>query len=241
METLFRFPSAFVELRPTMYELYQTAFSGVNFVYSLLLCTILVYWLIVILGVLDIDAFDLDIDAGLDLDADVDASMLDSADGAFSWLAYFNIGKVPVMLFMTVVALTMWVVSVEGNQFLDQYKDGWIAENRVLIAAGLAIPNIIFALHIGKWFVVPIAWATRHRKQVTNLDGKVCKVTSAEVTEKGGRCEMSITDGSHILSARTTNGEVLKKGDAVEIVKHIVDESATKDHYVVTKHQEGDS
>ena len=48
-----------------MSEIIQAAFSGVNLVYTILLIVMLVYWCIVLLGVIDLDplGIDLDVDA----------------------------------------------------------------------------------------------------------------------------------------------------------------------------------
>ena len=101
-----------------MMELVEHAFSGVNLLYTILLMMVLVYWLIVILGLIDLDAFD------LDLDADVDGG-LDAHEGGFSWLAYFNVGEAPIMFFVSIVTLVMWVVSMQVNTLarLGRYPD----------------------------------------------------------------------------------------------------------------------
>src|SRR5688500_13547879 len=101
-----------------MTEFVETAFAGVNVVYTTLLIIVLIYWCIVILGLLDIDSFDLDADVGGDLDVDAGAA---GHAGGFSWLAFFNVGEVPIMFFASIVVLTMWVVSLQINLWLDSY------------------------------------------------------------------------------------------------------------------------
>jgi hypothetical protein len=219
-----------------MLELLEAAFSGVNIVYSMLLILVLIYWCIVILGVLDLDAFDLDADVDVggdfDLDGDIDAGV-EGTEGAFSWLAFFNVGEVPIMFFVTIVALTMWVVSVQANSVLDKHATGWVADHRGLVAAALAVPNLIFALFLAKFLVLPVKKMRQRPAQVTKLEGKVCLVTSPEVTDKYGWCETPKEEGSLILNARTQNGEILKKGDAAEVIEHVV--GGDEDFYVVTK------
>ena len=213
-----------------MIELYQAAISNYNFVYTILLAMVLLYWLVVMLGILDVDAFDFDVD----LDADFDVDM-DGMEGAFSWLGYFNVGEVPVMLYLSIVILTMWVVSVQVNSFLDGVAIDWVAENRGWIALAMAPLIILFGLFLAKILVIPIKRMRLAGPSKTNLIGKTCIVTSLELNETRGRCVTPKSEGSTILNARTRGGEVLKQGEAVEIVEHVDHEDAAKDIYIVTK------
>ena len=56
-----------------MIELISIAFSPLNIVFTVLLILIVLYWITVILGVLDVDLFDIDFDTDVDVDAEVDA------------------------------------------------------------------------------------------------------------------------------------------------------------------------
>ena len=53
-------------------KIYEAAFSSVNLPYTILLIVILVYWCVVIIGLVDIDAFDIDLETDLDVEGDVD-------------------------------------------------------------------------------------------------------------------------------------------------------------------------
>ena len=218
-----------------MLELYEAAFSSVNAVYSTLLVVTCVYWLVVILGVIDLDTLDLnldvdaDVDAGLDVDGDGDFGAATS-QGGFSWLAYFNVAEVPIMFFATIVVLVMWIVSLQVNRWLDvwgvEHYRGWLA-------VGLALPNFVFAMHVAKFLLYPVKRMNRRKQQITRLDGKTCLVTTLEVTSEFGRCEMPKEEGSLILEARTRNGEVLKKGEPAVVLEHV--EQGSRSYYVVTK------
>ena len=218
-----------------MVELYEAAFSSVNVVYSTLLIVICIYWLIVVLGVIDLDALDLnldvdaDVDPGLDVDADGDVGAA-TTEGGFSWLAYFNVAEVPIMFFATIVVLVMWIVSIEVNRWLDSWN---VVDYRGWLAVALAVPNFVFALHVAKFLLYPVKHMSRRRQQITRLDGKTCLVTTLEVNGEFGRCEMPKAEGSLILEARTRGGEVLKKGDPATVVEHV--EEGSRGYYVVTR------
>jgi len=218
-----------------MAELFDAAFSGVNVIYTTLLGLVLIYWSIVILGVIDLDAFDMDMDVDADIggDFDADASMDTGGEGGFSWLSFFNMGEVPIMFFVSIVVLTMWIVSMQINGWLDDYATGWVKDYRNWVSLGLIIPNLIFAMFVAKFLMVPIKQLNKRRVHHTNLIGKTCLVTSLEVTDKFGRCEMPKEEGSLILNVRSEGSEVLRKGDAAEIIEHV--KEGNYDVYVVTK------
>jgi hypothetical protein len=219
-----------------MIELFEAAFSNVNLAYTILLIVMLAYWGIVLLGVVDLDPFGFDLDggagtdAGADVGGDVGSGDVGGSDG-FSWLNFFNVGEVPIMIYGSILIITMWIVSLQVNHWLDSYSP--VAAHRGWIAAALALPNLLFAAFLAKLLLTPVRRMRHQRPQYTRLEGKTCLVTSLEVNETFGRCELPKVDGSLILNVRTRGGEVLQKGDAVEILERVEDGDA--EYYVVTR------
>ena len=74
-----------------MKELFYFAIAGANIIPTALLFIILVYWLTVLIGLADLDMFD------LDLDLDGDGSGLEWLNNV---LRYFNLGRIPLMIFL---------------------------------------------------------------------------------------------------------------------------------------------
>lgn len=216
-----------------MTELIQAAFSGVNLVYTILLIVMLGYWCIVLLGLVDLDPFGFDLDVDADADAGGGTAAGGGAGDGFSWLNYFNVGEVPVMIYGSILVITMWIVSLQVNYWLDTHPISWLSEHRGLLAAALAIPNLLFALFLAKLVLAPVRRMRHQKPQRTHLAGKTCLVTSLEVNETFGRCEMPKQHGSLILNARTRAGEVLQKGDAAEILEEV--REGDTEYCVVTK------
>lgn len=232
-----------------MVELYEAAFSGLNIVYSVMLLMVLLYWCIVMMGIIDFDMFDLDVggdvsadydiggvEVGADASAEVDVDGAAQSLGGFSWLNYFNVGEVPIMLYGSIVVLTMWIISVQTNVWLDGVQTAWVQGNRGLIALGLAIPNFVFGMHVAKFLMLPVKRLKKEHVVATRLEGKLCLVKSLEVDENYGQVEIPTEDSSLLLSAKTENGEVLKKGDAAEIIRHV--SSDGENFYVIAKHKD---
>ena len=112
-----------------MLELLDAAVSAPNIIPTALLIFVLVYWLIVILGAIDTDFLDIDVD--VEADADVDGEF------SVSWfnhvLAFFNLGQVPFVLFLTFLVVPWWAITVLGNHYLG--NESFIFSLAVLVPA----------------------------------------------------------------------------------------------------------
>jgi len=208
-----------------MSELIDNALLTVNFPYTVLLLLILAYWIVVILGVLDIDAFDLDLGTDADLGGDMGGA------GGFSMLAFLNVNAVPLMLYVSIVILSMWVISVQVNQLLEP----WLGRDNVWLATVLAVPNLIFSLLVAKFLVIPAKRFARRSAQRTPLVGKLCHVVSMTIDENHGQCQVDLGGAPLLLSAVTREGEVLNRGDAAVIVER----RDGAEGFVVTKYGDG--
>src|SRR5690606_32267110 len=126
-----------------MDDLLKAIVWGGNIVPTALLIFILTYWLIVLIGFIDIDSFDIDID--LDVETDVNGA------GSVAWLNhvlyFFNLGQVPLMLFLSFVAIPMWFLAIIATEYL--------VFNSVFLSYLLLIPNFIVSLFIAKVFTQP--------------------------------------------------------------------------------------
>jgi len=206
-----------------MNELMETAFSTVNLPYTVLLLVIVLYWLLVIIGLMDIGAFDFDLDTDFDLEMDGSGGIPGLGP---QMVGFLNVGEVPVMFYLSVVILSMWIGSVETN--------AWLGNENVWIALALAVPNLIVGLLVAKVATQPLKWLNIRKKETNKFAGMLCVVTTTEVTETFGECEIQIANTPVKIFARTRGGEVLKKGDAAVVVQRLKHDDNL---YVVTKHQ----
>ena len=132
-----------------MLELLHVAFMPVNLLFTVLLLLVLLYWIMVILGALDIDFLDFDFDTDTDVDIDADADMDVQGGGVLRGvLEFFYVGEIPVMVLVSVFALCLWMISVIGNYYLNP-KDSLILSLPIL--AG----NIFVSSMVVKVMAVP--------------------------------------------------------------------------------------
>jgi len=208
-----------------MKEVFDLSFSLVNLIPSALLVFILIYWLSVIVGVIDLNFFDIDVDVHADFD--VDAGHVDAlaADTQISvgWLnavlAFFNLGYVPFMVFLSFVILPMWLISVVLNYY--------IGNNSFLIGLVLLIPNFIFSLFIAKFATIPFIKIFKkldnEMKTNENLIGKTCEVVLPVSSKKIGQVEVMHNNSPIRLNAITVAGVELLKGETALVIDYLED------------------
>lgn len=219
-----------------MNELIQIAFHPSNLLYTILLMVVLVYWLTVFLGLLDLEFLDIDMDLDIDvdmdldvdLDLDVDADMdLDSdtdvdVNGG-SWflkgMSFFNLGKIPFMVFLSFLSLSMWAIAMFATEAFSSILP-WIG----LI---ILLPNFLVSLFITKvvtWPMLPIFKAL-NKEASTNkeLVGKVAILKMDAYPSKRSQAELQANGHTFLLNVRSEDENILKKGTKVLLVEYRTD------------------
>lgn len=101
-----------------MSQLINFIFSAPNIMASFVLSFCALYWLIVIIGIIDLDTIDVDID----VEADVDTDLTGGTEAGVAWmnkaLHFFNLGRIPFMLWLSIIGLMTWMAVITVNYFL---------------------------------------------------------------------------------------------------------------------------
>lgn len=192
----------------------EGCFSWPSYPATLLLLLICGYWVLVVVGALDLDFLDIDFD--FDLDADVDASVLQFGFVPMKWL---NLGSVPTMLWGSVFALAAWTTSRLINSPVPHGSFDWMSDGQAIlrdVGIAMLITKGVTQPLVGKFDVV-------EPNKAETLIGSTCTVTTSEVTDSFGEAEFK-TDASPLrLTVRVENehraeNEPLAKGDQALIV-----------------------
>jgi hypothetical protein len=188
-----------------MADILHTCFSGPVLPASALLIMVVLFWGLVILGALDLDVLDLDID----IEPAQDVGWLPSI-GLVS-LRFLNVGPIPLMIWLSIFSLSLWIISVTWHD--PSYNDdNWIALQ-------VLIRNVALALLATKVLTQPLlrfAQKTEMRKSA-DLLGQVCVISTSEVTEKNGQAKLHTEGAPLLLHVRTREG-LLRKGDLARII-----------------------
>jgi len=220
-----------------MQELFREAITGPNLLYTILLGFVLLYFLSVLLGALDLEFFEIELDADIDIDVDVDVDIDMDVDaeadadigggGLFvSVLSFLNIGKVPFMIYVSLVVLSMWVIGIIANHIWYPVYS-WFP-------LALMVPNFLVSLFIGKLLSEPFKSSfSKLNKQglsKTKLVGKICQAKTRLRSDAIGQAEVMVGEDHHSITAKLQKGkEPIKSGEKGLIIEYHKDE----DYFVV--------
>lgn len=179
---------------------------------------------------LHVDA-DIDADIDTDVDADVDADIHAEADtdidhGAevhaggpgivMQSLIFFNVGKVPLLILLSFIAIPFWLLALVGNYYLkvDSFGFSFI----------LAIPEFILSLFFAKIFTEPIAKVFKKMddefSKSIDFVGKTAHARFEIEEHRDGQIEIEIKSTTMVLTARSIKGKI-ERGAEVLIVEHL--------------------
>lgn len=210
-----------------MGELLEAAFTTANLFYTVLLIIVFIYWLTVFIGVLDLGSFDFDIDTDvdvdvdIDVDADIDADTDVDAEGglnpALAFLAFFNLGKVPFMIFLSFLALFLWVGALLGGYYLE--------DKIPMFGLAWVVPNLLLSLSLTKFCTTPLKslFQDEENEFKTNQDiiGKIGTATLQIDDESISQLSIPSQDGAPLLvRAKAVEGKEVLKGYQAIVVHH---------------------
>jgi hypothetical protein len=228
-----------------MIDLIHISFAWINLPFTLALFLVVVYWGLMIAGVVhdghsDLDA-DGDLDGAHDAHADVDGGADGHTDGdadtdadahdlgaVGAVLKFLHVGQVPLTAVLSVLAVCLWSETVLGNWYFNP----GLALGPALL---LLMPNLFIAAILTRVILIPVAPFLRQMNagvaRKVDFVGQVGTVKSEDVTERRGQAEILLKGVSVLVNVRSAAGVTLCKGDSALIVSH----DETKGTYEVTK------
>ena len=203
-----------------MTEIMHESMLWVNMPYTALLGLVLLYWLLVILGALDINLGDFDLFS--DIESDVDAEVVMEAGWLMGVLQFLNLGQVPTMIVASFLIVSLWT----GSMILNHY---WNVP-ATWISFFLFIPNFVLAGVVTHFCARPFARLFRELNhqgvEKLPMTGRIGKVITSEVNDHFGQVEIETGGAPLVISARAVDGETYTKGDSVVVVEALDSESS---------------
>lgn len=171
-------------------------------------------WLIIALGLLDIEIFDLSIDIDLDTDPT-------SVSGVTSYLVSLGLTGVPIFIVLTIIFFVSWIISYSAVKYgLFWNNSDFI---RYIVGFAILVASFLASIPITAQLVKPL------RKLFTKLNsdsttsqsllGKPCIVRTTKVTKSFGEAICENQGASLILKIRAKEEYQLKNGDVVRIIE----------------------
>ncbi len=199
-----------------MNQFVTIALSFPTVVFSGLLLLAMLYWMIALLGLIEIDLF------GLSLGGDGDAVDL----GGFSGLLMkFGLDGVPLTVLLTGIALFGWVLAYFADLFWLQALGA--GPLRMLAAAGVLLAALLLALPLTGLALAPMRRLFVRLKPVDSVSllGRSAIVRSPQVTPSHGQASVDDGGAGLILQVRAEAGQFVR-GDRVVLVDYLVRDNA---------------
>ncbi|MCW1883898.1 hypothetical protein OKA04_04110 [Luteolibacter flavescens] len=199
-----------------MKEIWNLAISPQVLPLTLLLVPVALYWLLNLLGTLDLDFLDVDIDA-------------DGPDGGDSsgghWfhgaLRFVNATDVPLMFVLTVLVILLWACTMIGNVWFDASQSG--------LTGGLIMGvSLVASVVMTRYVVAPLKPFFRMLRADDEkhppVVGRTGLVRTAWVDERTGQVEIEMQGAPLLLNAKVATGTLsLPKNTEVIVIAHDAD------------------
>lgn len=192
-------------------------FSPANAIATTFLLIVVIYWITVIIGLLDTDFLDLDID--VDTEADFEGELDSGTSSDVSWLnkvlVFFNLGKIPFMVWLTFLTLPLWLATV--------YVNGFLGIQNFFLGLIVFFPVFIGSLFVAKiltWPFVKFFAKLDEDTQEKSILGRVGTVKLPATHTSKGQAEINYNGtflDFYILAKR--EGVSIPKGSKVEFIK----------------------
>lgn len=197
-----------------------SSFPTLIFTILLLLCTF--YWLLAVVGVVDLDFLDLNVP-----ESDLDVSQGHSGAGVLGGLLIrLGLNGVPLPVVVSLLTLFGWFISYYAVHFL-----GFLMPNllmRLIVGLPILIGSTYLAALITSLILKPLRpiFESSNQQVEKNIIGMTAIVRTAKVDQKFG--EATVEDGGAglIVKIRTYDDEVFERDDRVVLLEYLVAEHA---------------
>ena len=206
-------------LNKEMDAFYQNIASFPTAIFTFILAICVLYWLFAVLGVVDIDLLDLDIEGDMDL-----GNETVTPNALAGVMLKFGLNGVPVTIMVSFLSLFGWLISYYSVHFLSP----WIPAGLIFYLVGVVL--LFASLFLAILLTAMVLTAIRpffhkiEQQTVKRIVGKIAVVRTSKVTDSFG--EVFLDDGGAglILKARSEKGQTFVKGDKVVLLEYVESE-----------------
>lgn len=201
---------------------YENISSFPTVFFSFFLLITVLYWLVAVLGFVEVDVLDFDIpDADGALDINAEGSELSSPDVLAGLMLRFGLQGVPVTIIITFIALFGWLLSYYTVHFLlGLVPDGVI---RFLLGLPVLAGALYVAVMITSVVIKPLRPLFQKAQQqgVRHILGQTAVVRTSRVDTDFGEALLEDGGAGLIIKVRATGEEEFHKGDKVVLLEHL--------------------
>lgn len=200
-------------------------------IYTVLLGVVVIYWVLAMLGMVDIEHSGLDVDVHMHTHADGDTS---DVGQLASYVVAMGLNGVPFSVAVSLLVLVSWTVCCLGGEWLLPLVP--TLPLQLLAGTVLLVASAVIAIPITAVAIRPLRGLFVTHTAVTNaaLVGQLCRVVTGVVNEKDGRADVARRGASLNIRVWATTPNALRRGSQALIVEY--DEVAGR--YLIAAHDD---
>jgi len=207
-------------LSEKMDPFYQNVSSFPTVIFTFFLVLFMLFWLVAVLGVVEIDAFDLP-----DIDMDSDANHV-TPDAIAGLIMKFGLHGIPITITLSIVNLLAWFLSYYAVYFLGGVMGDGVFY--FLFSIAIFFSALYVAVKVTSFIIAPLKPIFKKMEQSTEklVMGQTAVVRTSRVDAGFGEAVLEDGGAGLILKVRSVGGSEFKKGDRVVLLEYIVEKNA---------------
>ncbi|TLD69306.1 hypothetical protein FEM03_18205 [Phragmitibacter flavus] len=200
-----------------MIDFIRETLSLHNLPVTMLLGMVTMYWLLVIVGILDND-FEGGVDGDVSNHGTLGGAGMSGGPESKKG-GILNFGHAPLSIVGSFLAIFMWLISLWGNFYLN----GEPGDRSLILAAVLLVPNGVISLLLTRVAVMPFdrLFKAMHEgsTEAEEIVGRKGRVASVQVDERYGQVEVVTNSAPLLVNARIEAGtQPLERNAAVTVL-----------------------
>lgn len=204
------FPILFVE---GMNPFYQNLASYPTAIFSFVLLLCSFYWLIAVLGLVDLDILDVDLP-----EPDADIGNINILAGL---LMKFGLNGVPVTIILTLISMNGWLLCYFGVHFF--VTDIEIALIQFLAGTAVFLVSLYASVMLTAQLIKPIRkfFVNETKNSQKTILGQTVILRTSRIDAKFGEATMNDGGAGLVLKVRTDEVNSFKKGERLVPIEYL--------------------
>jgi hypothetical protein len=201
-----------------MNPFYQNIASFPTAIFSFFVIISAFYWLIAVLGLVDIDILDVDLP-----EPDADIGNINALAGL---MMKFGLNGVPVTIIVTLLSMNGWLLCYYGVHFFVNGIEAPLLN--FLAGLGVFFASLWVSVMITSVLIRPIRkfFKLEARNSQKTILGQTLIVRTSRIDENFGEATLNDGGAGLVLKVRSSEANSFKKGDTVVPIEYLEEKNA---------------
>lgn len=195
-------------------EFLNTALTFPTVIFSVLLIIVILFWLVTVIGLADIDMFEADVE----LETEANTA---HASGLFNRL---GLSEVPLTVSFSIIVMCAWLLSIYSQAWLlNAFKSH---DFYYVFGAVASLVCLLIALPLNAFITKPLRRFFTSKQAANKQDfiGLECVIATSKVTQEFGQARVTFKGTEQLIEIRIQdNSHQFNLGDTALLIEHLID------------------